>query len=292
MFNVTMFKKRQVRVQSPASKKQYFLLQLRRFPAGDLLVFIVKQGWAALFGGLLLLAIIVTKYVQLPLLPRYDWLFIIAVLIQLAMLAFKLERPREVITILVFHVVGLAMELFKTSGNIGSWVYPEQSVIRIATVPLFSGFMYAAVGSYIARAWRVLNLRFINYPRRVYTVLLAILIYANFYTHHYMIDIRVALFIALAVLFWRTKVYFTLNHKERHMPLLAGFLLIALFIWFAENIGTFTGAWLYHEQLDGWHMVSIQKIGAWLLLMVISFIMIDLLHVWYKKRLALGLWYV
>ncbi len=31
-----------------------------------------------------------------------------------------------------------------------SWIYPEALFLRIAGVPLFSGFMYAAVGSYIA----------------------------------------------------------------------------------------------------------------------------------------------
>lgn len=272
-------------MQKFRSNKQQFLSHLGRIPAGNVLVFIIKQGWAALFGGLLLIAIIVTKYIELPFFARYDWLFIIAILIQLGMLVLKLERPREVITILVFHLVGLAMELFKTSGSISSWVYPEPSVIRIASVPLFSGFMYAAVGSYIARAWRVLNLRFTNYPRRTYTLLLAVLIYANFFSHHYMIDIRLGLFVGLAVLYWRTKVYFTLNKTEHRMPLLAGFGLIAIFIWVAENIGTFTGTWLYHEQLNGWRMVSLQKIGAWLLLMVISFILIDLLHVLYKKEL-------
>lgn len=267
-----------------ASKKQLLLRKIRRFPAGDLLVFAIKQGWAALFGGLLLLAIIVTKYVHLPWLARYDWLFLIAIAIQAGMLAFKLERPREVLTILVFHLVGLGMELFKTSSAIGSWTYPEAGMIKLATVPLFSGFMYAAVGSYIARSWRVLELSFTGYPRRIWTILLAIMIYLNFFMHHFLPDIRILLFAALAVLYWRTRVYYTLNNTRRHMPLLAGFILIACFIWVAENIGTFTGTWLYHEQLNGWALVSPQKIGAWLLLMVISFIMIDLLNTFYQKR--------
>ena len=32
------------------------------------------------------------------------------------------------------------------------------------------------------------------------------------------------------------------------MPLLLGFVLVALFIWFAENIGTFANAWRYPNQ--------------------------------------------
>jgi uncharacterized membrane protein YoaT (DUF817 family) len=35
---------------------------------------------------------------------------------------------------------------------------------------------------------------------------------------------------------------------------------------------------LYPEQLAHWQPVSLEKIGSWLLLMVISFIMIDMLY--------------
>ena len=52
-------------------------------------------------------------------------------------------------------LVGTVMEMFKT--GVGSWIYPEPSFFRIGGVPLFSGFMYAAVGSYIARAWRLFD---------------------------------------------------------------------------------------------------------------------------------------
>jgi uncharacterized membrane protein YoaT (DUF817 family) len=33
-----------------------------------------------------------------------------------------------------------------------------------AGVPMFSGFMYASVGSHIARIWRIQHLRFEDYP--------------------------------------------------------------------------------------------------------------------------------
>ena len=62
------------------------------------------------------------------------------------------------------------------------------------------------------------------------------------------------------------------------MPLLLGFLLVALFIWFAENIGTWSRAWLYPGQEAGWTPVSIQKLGAWYLLMIISFVLVTLIH--------------
>jgi len=62
------------------------------------------------------------------------------------------------------------------------------------------------------------------------------------------------------------------------MPLLLGFCLVALFIWAAENIGTFAAAWVYPNQRNGWQLVYFGKFGAWLLLMIISFILVTLVH--------------
>lgn len=194
------------------------------------------------------------------------------------MVAAKLEEPKEVIVIVLFHIVGLIMELFKTSQSIGSWTYPGEAVIHIGNVPLFSGFMYAAVGSYLARAWRVMHMSFAHYPPRKYTVIVAVLIYINFFSHHYLPDIRLLLFGALTLLYWRTRVHYILATSKHHMPLLVGFGLIALFIWIAENIGTLTRTWLYPGQFIQWHPVGLQKLGSWYLLMFISFVMVDLLH--------------
>lgn len=266
------------------SAKQQLLRRLKMLPRGYIAVFVVKQAWAALFGGLLLLGIVVTHYIDLPWLARYDWLFVWAIAVQAGMLAAKLEQPREVLTIFVFHLLGLMMELFKTSAGIGSWVYPEENTIRLATVPLFSGFMYAAVGSYLARAWRVLDLRFTRYPSRQWTIALIVAVYINFYTHHYIPDARVLLFLALGGLFWRTKVHFRLIVREHTMPLLVGFGLIAAVIWIAENIATYTKVWLYPAQYSVWQLVGVSKFGSWLLLMVISFVLVEVLHARYGRR--------
>lgn len=258
--------------------------RIQKMPFGSFWIFGIKQAWAALFGGLMLIALVVTAYVDLPFLARYDWLFLMAIAIQLFMLVTKLEKPHEIITIVLFHLVGLGMELFKTSGDIGSWSYPGVAFFHLGNVPLFSGFMYAAVGSYMARSWRVFQLKFNHYPNRMATVLLAIAIYVNFFTHHFFYDIRYILFAALVVLYARVWVTYTINKTPRRMPLLLGFVLIACFIWLAENIATYTNAWLYPTQYEGWHMVSIDKMGSWLLLMVISFIMVDLLHFWRTRK--------
>lgn len=266
------------------TSRQRFLNKVQALPLGTVLIFGIKQAWAALFGGLLLSAIILTKFIELPWLKRYDWLFVIAIAVQIGMLAFRLERPREVLTILIFHLVGLAMEVYKTSSLIGSWQYPDAAFFHVAGVPLFSGFMYAAVGSYIARAWRVLALDFSHYPRRLYTLLLALAIYVNFFSHHFAPDIRWLLFALTALLYGRTIVSFRLNQRPHRMPLIIGFMLIALFIWLAENIGTITKTWLYPSQVEYWHIVSLQKLGSWFLLMIISFIMVDLLHYIHEQR--------
>jgi uncharacterized membrane protein YoaT (DUF817 family) len=235
-----------------------------------------KQGWACLFGGLLM-ALLLATFLFYPAdapLARYDFLVLACVAIQIGMIVFRLETLDEAKVILAFHVVGTIMEIFKT--HVGSWAYPEPSVLRVAGVPLFSGFMYAAVGSYIARVWRIFDMRFTRYPPLWATVALAIGVYLNFFTHHYLPDMRVGLFALAALLFARTWVWFTPHRTARRMPLLVGFFLVALFIWFAENLATFARAWIYPQQADGWSMVKWQKLGAWYLLMIISFVLVSL----------------
>ena len=244
----------------------------------EFLVFGLKQGWACLFGGAMLFLIIATKYLPPDGLgiARYDFLFLAALAIQLSMLLFRLETPAEAKVILIFHVVGTMMEIFKTSA--GSWIYPEDSFFRIAGVPLFSGFMYASVGSYLARISRIFDMRYTGYPPLWATVLLAAAIYANFFAHHFVLDMRYVLFAATAVLYLRTTVHYRVFRFRHRMPLLLGFLLVALFIWFAENIGTWSRAWLYPGQAETWTPASIHKLGAWYLLMIISFVLVTLIH--------------
>jgi uncharacterized membrane protein YoaT (DUF817 family) len=244
----------------------------------ELALFGFKQGWACLFGGLMLALLLATHlwYPDRAALARYDFLTLAALAIQLGMLAFRLETLGEAKVILAFHLVGTVMELFKTA--YGSWIYPEPSWLRIGGVPLFSGFMYAAVGSYLARVWRIFEFRFEAYPPALWTQLLAIAVYVNFFAHHWLPDVRPALFAALALLFWRTRVYFTVWREPRWMPLLLGWLLVASFIWLAENISTFARAWTYPSQQDGWTVVSPAKLGAWYLLMYISFVLVASLH--------------
>jgi uncharacterized membrane protein YoaT (DUF817 family) len=79
-------------------------------------------------------------------------------------------------------------------------------------------------------------------------------------------------------MFARCRIYFRPWRRHRRMPLLLGFGLVALFIWFAENLGTFAGAWLYPHQRGGWSMVPPAKFGAWFLLMLLSYALVFALH--------------
>lgn len=246
--------------------------------AYEFLLFGLKQAWACLFGGLMLALLVGTHLFWPDRAPiaRYDFMVLASVAIQLALLATKLERWDEAIVILIFHIVGTIMEVFKTAH--GSWIYPEPSVLRIGGVPLFSGFMYACVGSYMARIMRLFEVKWVNHPPIWTTWVLALAAYVNFFTHHYTIDIRLGLFAFSVLIFWRTWFIFTPDKTLRYMPMLVGALLVSLFIWFAENLGTFAAAWVYPSQQDGWHVVPIEKMGAWYLLMLLSFVLVSLVH--------------
>jgi len=246
-------------------------------PLAEFVLFGLKQAWACLFAALMLALLIGTDLVWRPDWPvyRYDALLFAALLIQFAFLALRLENLDEAKVILIYHAVGTAMELFKT--HMGSWTYPEPAIFRIGGVPLFTGFMYAAVGSYMARVIRIFDMRFTHYPRFGWTALLAAAIYANFFTHHFTIDFRYALFAWTVLPFGRVRIYFRTDRDWRWMPLIAAALLTAVFLWVAENIGTATGTWLYPGSRT-WRLVSPQKLGSWYLLLIVSFVLVTVVN--------------
>jgi uncharacterized membrane protein YoaT (DUF817 family) len=245
------------------------------FALAEFVMFVLKQGWACLFGGLLLFAIIATKLVWQPEWPlqRYDFLFLFAISTQVIFLWAKLETWEEARVILLFHLTGTAMEWFKVGA--GSWAYPEPGLFMVMGVPLFSGFMYASVGSYIARVIRVFDMAFAPYPSFPLTVLLAVGIYVNFFAHHFLPDIRIVLFAATVMLYARTRVWFRIHDQHWWMPMPLAAFLAALALWVAENVGTMTGTWLYSGQSLG-QMVSFGKLGSWYLLLYVAFVTVTL----------------
>ncbi|RWZ68260.1 DUF817 domain-containing protein [Labedella populi] len=244
----------------------------------EFLVFGAKQAWACVFGALLLVVLVAARlwYPDDAVVARNDVLVLAAVAIQVFMLVARLESGRELWVIVLFHVVGTVMELFKT--EVGSWSYEAGGVLHIGAVPLFSGFMYAAVGSYMVRVYRLFDLRFARYPRVWMSAVVAGLIYANFFTHHYVWDARWLLLAAIVFVYARTVMHFRVFRRTFRMPVLAAFLLVAVFIWLAENIATAAGAWIYPHQETGWELVPLTKLVAWFLLMMISVVLVTFVY--------------
>ncbi|MDF2665387.1 MAG: putative integral rane protein [Microbacterium sp.] len=237
-------------------------------------VFVLKQAWACVFGAAFLAVVLAAKlwYPADAPLARNDALTIAAVLIQVVMVVGRLETLRELRVIVTFHIVGTVMELFKT--DVGSWMYAAEGVLRLGGVPLYSGFMYAAVGSYMVRVYRLFDLRFTRYPRRWLTAVVAVAIYANFFTHHWIVDLRWVLIVAVVVLWGRTMMHFRFFRGRFRMPILLAFAGVAVFIWLAENIATYAGAWLYPSQVGAWHPVDVSKLSSWFLLMIVSVVLV------------------
>jgi len=246
------------------------LTGFRRFVV-EFLLFGIKEARACLFAGLFFLSIFIVPRTGLLGIPRYDVLLIIALAIQIWMVWTKLETTDELKAICLFHVVGFALEVFKTSGANPSWSYQDFAYSKVLGVPLFSGFMYAAVGSYIIQAWRLFDLRVRHHPPYWMATLVALAIYLNFFTHHYIGDYRWYL-AALAIgLYARTTVIFRPFDRDRQMPMLLAFILIGFFIWVAENISTFFAIWHYPNQLGAWSTVHLGKWSSWTLLVMMTF---------------------
>lgn len=244
----------------------------------------IKQVRACLFVGLFFAAVFAVPRAGILGIPRYDVLLIIALGIQAWMVWAKLETWDELKAISLFHIIGFALEVFKTSSGIRSWSYPDFAYTKLLGVPLFSGFMYAAVGSYIIQAWRFFDLQVKHHPPYWMATLIAAAIYINFFTHHYIGDYRWYVAACALGLYARATVIFRPLDKERTMPLLVSFLLIGFFIWIAENISTFFSVWRYPNQMGAWATVHVGKWSSWSLLVIMTFtIVTNLKHI--KQRI-------
>lgn len=237
-----------------------------------LIQFTYLQALSCLFPVIIFAALAISKFVSIPYLPRYDFIVIICILAQVLMLVSKLETIDEFKVICLFHVIGLALEIYKV--HMGSWSYPEDAYSKVFGVPLYSGFMYASVASYICQSWRRLNLQLLHWPKQHFTITLSTLIYLNFFTHHFLIDIRWILIGLLFFGFFRTSVAYQLTGKRYTMPMILAFFLTGFFIWIAENITTYFDAWQYPNQAEAWSLVHIGKISSWFLLVIISIIIV------------------
>ncbi len=242
--------------------------------------FLQKEARACLFAGLFFASVLFVPRAGVWGLPRYDLLLLIAIGIQAWLVWSGRESVDELKAICLFHLLGFGLEVFKTSSVIRSWSYPEAGYTKLFGVPLFSGFMYAAVGSYVIQAWRLMQLRVVHHPPYWMAMAIALAIYANFFTHHFIGDYRWYLAAAALGLYARCQVVFRPHRVDRRMPLSLALVLIGFFIWLAENVGTFFGLWAYPHQLGAWAAVHVAKWSAWSLLVLMSFtIVTQLKHI-------------
>lgn len=247
----------------------------------QLIRFGYEQALSCIFPVIIFASLAITKFVELPFLPRYDWLLIICLLAQVFMVVSGLETKKELVVITFFHIIGLTLEIFKI--HMGSWAYPEEAYSKVLGVPLYSGFMYASVASYLCQAWRRLDVQLVRWPSVFLAGPLAAAIYLNFFTHHYWIDIRWWLSLLVIIVFSRAWVDYKVGSSRYRMPIVLSFVLIGFFIWIAENIATFFQAWEYPNQAEVWNMVHLGKVSSWLLLVIVSFLIVAILKQSQKK---------
>jgi uncharacterized membrane protein YoaT (DUF817 family) len=237
----------------------------------ELLVFGIKNALSCMFPVFIFAMLLMTQGYESEILPRYDLLLIACLGMQAFMYFSGLETRDELKVICLFHVLGLVMEIHKVGHD--AWSYPTFAYTKVLGVPLFSGFMYASVASFMTQSWRYFRTDLHEWPRRLYVGLLGAAIYLNFFTNEYVQDIRWILIPALFILFWKTRVSFS-TIRRRSMPVTLSFLLICFFIWIAENIATSLGAWQYMHQQGAWEAVHFNIIGSWFLLVIVSFILV------------------
>ncbi|MGE6631712.1 DUF817 domain-containing protein [Bacillus sp. NPDC077027] len=237
-----------------------------------LLHFAYLQAISCLFPVMIFTALALSKVISVPHIYRYDFILLLCLLAQLIMLIFRFETLDELKIICLFHFIGICLEIYKV--HMGSWSYPEEGYSKIFDVPLYSGFMYASVASYIYQALSRLNVQVVNWPKPLLTLGVSVCIYINFFAHHFLYDFRWWLTLCLLLIFWRTIVHFKVGAVPFKMPLTLSFLLIGFFIWIAENVTTFLGAWQYPNQQQTWSIVHLGKISSWLLLVVISIVLV------------------
>jgi uncharacterized membrane protein YoaT (DUF817 family) len=237
----------------------------------QLIIFGGQQALCCIFPALVF-CMLALSHLFTGIIPRYDFMLITCIGIQIVLYKYKIETRDEVLVICLFHLLGLIMELFKI--HIGSWAYPEFAYAKLFGVPLYSGFMYASVASYLCQAWRRFNLRITCWPHHWVTRILGALIYLNFFTDHFVYDMRYLIGLFIIFFFRRSVVIFYVDGKARRMPVILSFLLIGFFIWIGENAATLLGAWKYAYQHKSWAMVDYHKISSWAFLVIVSYIIV------------------
>ena len=239
--------------------------------------FFLAQTRASVF-ALGVFAGLALSWLPMPL-ARYDFLLLWCLGLQGWMIVSGRERGREIAIVGAFHLLGLGLEAYKVRH--GSWSYPEAALTKLplggSGVPLYSGFMYAGVASYMMSARRLFRLEFLRTPPSWVLALLLAAIYANFLLARTFGDVRWPLLAGIGVVLSRWTVAFDYGQGRSRMPVLVSLFLIGLFVYFAENLCTSLGAWVYPHQRAGWRPVEAGKIVSWGLMSGVAFLALTLL---------------
>ncbi len=170
-----------------------------------------------------------------------------------------LETKDELKVITVFHLIGLLLEIYKV--HFGSWSYPEEAHSKIFGVPLYSGFMYASVASYICQAWRRLYLQMHYWPKAIFYRAIRSNDLLQFFSRIIFYTIfRWFLALLLFIVFFRTFVEFSLRgvtYKNTTGSLL--FSLSVSSFGLQRTSQHFFGAWQYPNQREAWNLVHLSK---------------------------------
>lgn len=240
--------------------------------------FAYKEALCATFAISIFVILAISKVLHVPGLPRYDLILIACIAVQAGMMRWGGETLRELEMICVFHVLGLSLEIYKVAH--GAWAYPGAGYSKVLGVPLYSGFMYSSIASYMAQAFRRFDLMVLQPPKAFVALPLAALIYVNFFTDGFLYDIRWILSALVFLVYFKTKVDFLCHDRRIQMPLAASFLAIAVAVWVAENVCTLFQGYRYPDQQTGWVLVHGSKIGSWFLLVILSYIAVE----WQARR--------
>ncbi|MFC4809418.1 DUF817 domain-containing protein [Paenibacillus sp. GCM10023250] len=262
---------------NPVTRRRGGEAKLAR-PLAQLLLFGYHQAMSCMFPVAIFCTLALSGLIRVPFIHRYDLILLVLLAVQYLMYRSGLETLDEIKVIAVFHAIGLMLEIYKV--GMGSWSYPEPAFTKLLGVPLYSGFMYASVASYMCQVWRRLRMDMTGWPGLLPSFALGGAIYLNFFTHHFIPDIRWWLTALVVVVFRKTRIVYRVRSSTYRMPLTVAFFLVGFFIWLAENIATFFKAWQYPDQHQAWRLVSFGKISSWFLLVIISVIIVaQLKHV-------------
>lgn len=141
--------------------------------------FAYLQAISCLFPVMIFAALAISKMVSIPFLHRYDVILLLCLAAQILMMTLRLETLNELKVICLFHLIGISLELYKV--HMGSWSYPEEAYTKVFGVPLYSGFMYASVASYIYQALSRLHVQVRSWPHPFLSIGTSLSIYLNFF---------------------------------------------------------------------------------------------------------------